>query len=284
MEQETAYTILAWCVAVPVMVWQFVPPLAHLFGYFRYTYEIQADSEQFRKEPTPAWLASTSKRLAEAGFEPLARVCVRICFDGINWRGKMLLRLYAGEGVMASVYQMLPLEAPRFTMYSIFQGNAVLITSSSMPEIEVREPVLWRSGLNTNDPMELLKVHRRRMLGTLQNGAVLVESIDTDMARTISQVEWDTAYIRSTFGAAAAMQLFMLLSFLFFAGAAGLANRSWLMAGVCISIACIVPLILRIIMHAKLTLESWLKRRRFAEAKKESFPTDHLIRRERAGS
>jgi len=284
MNLDIACSILIWCLAVVLLIWQFVPPLAHLFGYFAYTYEVQAESETFRKEPTPAWVASTEKRLADLGFQRLARTCLCIRFDGVRWRKNIPLRLYASEGILVTAHQSLPFEAPRIAMLSLFSGDAVLATASSLPSLEIREMKYWRSGLTTNDPLVLLNAHRRRMLGPLEKGAVLVDAVGLDVARKVNRVEFETVYVQSNFGALAAMQLFLLLVLLVGTGVFVFEQRSWLTGGVYFSIAMSTPFMIRIFGKTRLTLASWLTRWRYVEPKKEPSPTDHLIQRERAAS
>jgi hypothetical protein len=264
-----AWLILFWIIAVAMVLWVLVPPVAHLLGYSHVTFVTEAGAEDLWSERDGRWIGPIYRKLEEAGFRPLGRLRMEPRMDGAYWRGKIVLRLYVVDDVMASVYQLLPLEVPRFSFHTAFADGSLLTSAASMPDLVVNEGLYSRWGMDTNDPLALLAAHRQRVQERIAQGARVARHDRIEEFERMALVEWNSEFCKNLYRDIAKQNLWSLGGWSAALGFAlwqeggpmdGLRGAAAIISVVFVHVGC------GFIGRVVITVQSWLTRRSVVEA------------------
>src|SRR4051812_45432709 len=90
---EITWAVLAWCLAVVLLGWTWLPALLSGLGWTRYSNGGSEDPTQLSTATEPDFLF-WQQQLVGLGYEPLGMAWMRITFNGPDWRYQTEVRVF----------------------------------------------------------------------------------------------------------------------------------------------------------------------------------------------
>jgi hypothetical protein len=131
---ETTWAVLAWCLAVVLLGWTWLPAFLSGLGWTRYTNGGSEDPTQlgFATEPDFVFWA---QQLTALGYEPLGSGWMRVTFNGPEWRYQTEVRVFRSNRTKTFAFvqkQPRPLDVWWLTMFATcWQDGGLLLTSNA---------------------------------------------------------------------------------------------------------------------------------------------------------
>ena len=132
---ETTWAVLAWCLAVVVLGWSWLPALLSGLGWTRYANGGSEDPSQLSTATEPDFVF-WHRQLESLGYEPLGTAWMRITFNGPDWRYQTDVRVFRSNRTKTFAFiqkQPRPLDVWWLTMFATcWQDGGLLLTSNAV--------------------------------------------------------------------------------------------------------------------------------------------------------